>query len=167
MSMLNSENILTEFQQGNLEPLYQKIYPGLLLFAIHLMTDEINFLAEDCVQDAIFNAWKRCKHFDSIYTLKSFLYTSIKNEIISLYRKKRACQRYCSQLEDDLFFTNNVIDQETLLLLYNAIHALPKKERQIFEMSYFVGLKNIEIAKELKISDCTVKKLKGTIKYIV
>ena len=99
--------------------------------------------------------------FDSIYTLKSFLYTSVKNEIISLYRKGKAQERYSSQLENEAFFANTVIDQETQLLLFNAIHSLPDRERQIFELSFIEGLKNIEIAEQLGVSDSTVKKAKA------
>lgn len=155
------ENILTEFRQGKLELLYRKIYPGLLLFAAQLLNWEDDFMAEDCVQNAIFHAWQRREHFDTVYTLKSFLYISIKNEIISLDRKKKARNRYCEQLDNDLYFTNSVIDQETQLLLYNAIQALPEKERLVFEMSYIEGLKNVEIAKKLNVSDSTVKKTKA------
>ena len=93
--------------------------------------------------------------------MKSFLYTSVKNEIISLYRKGKAQERYSSQLENEAFFANTVIDQETQLLLFNAIHSLPDRERQIFELSFIEGLKNIEIAEQLGVSDSTVKKAKA------
>ena len=138
--------VLQAFKKGQLELFYRRIYPGLLLYAVKNAGDRHDFLAEDCVQNAIFNAWKRRDSFDSIYTLKSFLYTSVKNEIISLYRKGKAQERYSSQLENEAFFANTVIDQETQLLLFNAIHSLPDRERQIFELSFIEGLKNIEIA---------------------
>lgn len=153
--------ILVEFKEGHLELLYRRVYPGLLLYAVKNAGDRHDFLAEDCVQNAIFNAWKRRDSFDSIYTLKSFLYTAIKNEIISLYRKRKAQERYSSQLEDELCFANSIIDQETQLLLYNAIRCLPDKERQIFELSFIEGLKNLEIAEQLGVSDSTVKKTKA------
>ena len=142
--------VLQAFKKGQLELFYRRIYPGLLLYAVKNAGDRHDFLAEDCVQNAIFNAWKRRDSFDSIYTLKSFLYTSVKNEIISLYRKGKAQERYSSQLENEAFFANTVIDQETQLLLFNAIHSLPDE-----------GLKNIEIAEQLGVSDSTVKKAKA------
>ena len=146
--------VLQAFKKGQLELFYRRIYPGLLLYAVKNAGDRHDFLAEDCVQNAIFNAWKRRDSFDSIYTLKSFLYTSVKNEIISLYRKGKA-------QENEAFFANTVIDQETQLLLFNAIHSLPDRERQIFELSFIEGLKNIEIAEQLGVSDSTVKKAKA------
>ena len=153
--------VLQAFKKGQLELFYRRIYPGLLLYAVKNAGDRHDFLAEDCVQNAIFNAWKRRDSFDSIYTLKSFLYTSVKNEIISLYRKGKAQVRYSSQLENEAFFANTVIDQETQLLLFNAIHSLPDRERQIIELSFIEGLKYIEIAEQLGVSDSTVKKAKA------
>ena len=93
--------------------------------------------------------------------LKSFCYTSIRNSIVSLDRKQRAKERYVSQLEDEVVFNNSVIDQETQLLLHNAIQALPVKEREIFEMCYVEGLKNMEVAERLGVSESTVKKVKA------
>ena len=63
--------------------------------------------------------------------------------------------------ENEAFFANTVINQETQLLLFNAIHSLPDRERQIFELSFIEGLKNIEIAEQLGVSDSTVKKAKA------
>ena len=131
--------VLQAFKKGQLELFYRRIYPGLLLYAVKNAGDRHDFLAEDCVQNAIFNAWKRRDSFDSIYTLKSFLYTSV----------------------NEAFFANTVIYQETQLLLFNAIHSLPDRERQIFELSFIEGLKNIEIAEQLGVSDSTVKKAKA------
>ena len=65
------------------------------------------------------------------------------------------------------FFANTVIDQETQLLLFNAIHSLPDRERQIFELSFIEGLKNIEIAEQLGVSDSTVKKAKAKVLEIL
>ncbi len=154
--------ILVDFQQGRLDLLYRNVYPGLILYATKYLNEGNEFLAEDCVQNAIFKAWERKDKFDSIYTLKAFLYTAIKNEIISIHRKNSAQEHYIQQLEDDSFFTNTVIDQEARVLLYNAIEELPEKARIVFEMSFVEGLKNAEIAEKLDLSDSSVKKYKAT-----
>ena len=104
--------MLNEFKQGRLEMLYRRLYPALLLYAVRYAGEQNGFLAEDCVQNAVFNAWKRRLQFESVESLKSFLYISIKNEIVSLHRKAKASERYLSQLEDEVFFQNSVIDQE-------------------------------------------------------
>lgn len=153
--------MLNEFKQGRLEMLYRRLYPALLLYAVRYAGEQNSFLAEDCVQNAVFNAWKRRLQFESVESLKSFLYISIKNEIVSLHRKAKASERYLSQLEEDVFFQNSVIDQETQLLLYYAIRSLPERERQIFELSFIEGLKITDIAEQLNVSESTVKKTKA------
>ncbi|MDR1274582.1 MAG: sigma-70 family RNA polymerase sigma factor [Odoribacteraceae bacterium] len=152
--------ILVAFRQGHLDLFYRKVYPGILLFASRYLGERMDFLAEDCVQDAIFDAWKKREHFHSLPSLRSFLYTSIRNDIISLSRKEQAHRRYLSRQEEAILFNTSVIDQETRLLLHNAIASLPPKERQILEMSFIEGLKNAEIAEKLALSDSSIKKYK-------
>ena len=109
--------ILIDFQRGKLDLLYRNVYPGLILYAIKYLGEESEFLAEDCVQNAIFSAWERRNKFDSVYTFKAFLYMAIKNDIISIHRKNSARERYVRELEDASCFANSVIDQEAQTLL--------------------------------------------------
>ena len=104
---------------------------------------------------------KRRDSFDSIYTLKSFLYTSVKMRSSAFTGKEKHRNDILPSWKMKHFFANTVIDQETQLLLFNAIHSLPDRERQIFELSFIEGLKNIEIAEQLGVSDSTVKKAKA------
>ena len=113
--------ILIDFQQGKLDFLYRNVYPGLILYAIKYLGEESEFLAEDCVQNAIFSAWERRNKFDSVYTFKAFLYMAIKNDIISIHRKNSARERYVRELEDASCFANSVIDQEAQTLLYRGV----------------------------------------------
>ena len=128
--------ILIDFQKGKLDLLYRNVYPGLILYAIKYLGEESEFLAEDCVQNAIFSAWERRNKFDSVYTFKAFLYMAIKNDIISIHRKNSARERYVRELEDASCFANSVIDQEAQTLLYSAIEELPEKAKIVFEMSF-------------------------------
>ena len=154
--------ILIDFQKGKLDLLYRNVYPGLILYAIKYLGEESEFLAEDCVQNAIFSAWERRNKFDSVYTFKAFLYMAIKNDIISIHRKNSARERYVRELEDASCFANSVIDQEAQTLLYSVIEELPEKAKIVFEMSFMEGLKNVEIAEKLGLSDSSVKKYKAS-----
>ena len=154
--------ILIDFQKVKLDLLYRNVYPGFILYAIKYLGEESEFLAEDCVQNAIFSAWERRNKFDSVYTFKAFLYMAIKNDIISIHRKNSARERYVRELEDASCFANSVIDQEAQTLLYSAIEELPEKAKIVFEMSFMEGLKNVEIAEKLGLSDSSVKKYKAS-----
>ena len=114
------------------------------------------------MQDAIFTAWQRRERFVSAETLKSFLYTSIKNTIVSIARKNKAKENYAAQLEEEAYFRNSVIEQEAKARIYKAIDELPEREREVFELSFVEGLKNVEIAERLHLSDSSIKKYKAS-----
>lgn len=160
--MIDENKILEAFREDRLEPFYSRMYSGLLGYASRLLGDAYDFLAEDCVQNAILQAWKRKKAFHSAPAFKSFLYVTIRNEVINIIRKNSAREKYISELEDDVFFCDTIIEQEVHQLLYQAVNNLPEKHRVIFEMSFIEGLKNIEIAKHLDISESSVQKRKAS-----
>ena len=52
--METKEQIFQEFKQGKIDQFYKIIYPQLLLYAVRHLGDNYSFLAEDCVQDAVY-----------------------------------------------------------------------------------------------------------------
>lgn len=155
------EHIFSEFKEGHLTPFYEKMYPELLTYANNLLGEEYAFLSEDCVQDSVFKAYEQLKSFSAPLQWKVFLYTCIRNEAISIFRKGKAQKNYLSQSsvhEEDL--STHFIEQETLTLLYEAIDALPEKFKILFELSFCQGLKNAEIAERLQLAEITIKKQK-------
>jgi len=159
---MSPENkIFEDFCKSKVDSFYENIYPGLLLYAIRWLGKEHSFLAEDCVQNAVFNAWERRNNFSSASALKSYLYTCIKNNIIDIHRKANSGKKYTSSLDDQLVFSNSIIEQETLNILFKAIATLPDKYRNVLEMCFIKGLKIKEIADALNLSESTIEKRKA------
>lgn len=158
-----SEHVLNEFRRGNIEPFYLEIYPSLKRYAERVLGADSAYEAEDCIQEAVYKVYQSRKEFSSPMQMRTFMFTCIHNEIISLYRKNQTQgkyqKRYQEELDDNLF--DNLVLQETLDRLYRAIDALPPHLHQIFEMSFEQGLQNIEIAKLLEVSPETIKKRKA------
>ena len=154
-------SIFEDFRKGKLEAFYKKSYPGLVLYAIGLLGQQKGYLAEDCVQESVYKTWRRRTDFDSVYTFKAFLYTSIKNGILDIHRKDSAREHYVNQLGDAAFFTNTLIDQEAQTFLYNAINDLPGKMREVFELSFIEGLRTSEIAARLGLTDSSIRKYRA------
>ena len=161
--MPNYEQTFSDFKKGEISSFYEKMYPELLIYTFRLLGEEFSFLSEDCVQDAIFQAYNRHHSFSSTIQWKVFLYSCVRNSAISILRKGQAKNNYLTTQEQsiDEDFTLYLIEQETLTLLYEAIDALPEKYKRIFELSFEKGLKNTEVAKQLCIAESTLKKQKA------
>lgn len=159
--MVTPEHILAEFKSGKLETFYKNTYGKLLLYASRYLGPDYSFLAEDCVQDAIYKAYQQRETFSSVATFKSFFYSCVRNAAIDILRKNHAQENYLSQQEENIEFLNSIIEQETLNLLYDSIASLPEKYQKIFELNFQQGLKNAEIAALLGVTESAIKKQKA------
>lgn len=161
--MKEKEQIFQEFKSGKIDRFYHKVYPQLMLYAVRHLGENYSFLAEDCIQDAIYEVYLRRNSFSSAAPFLSYLYASIYNASVSIIRHQTAKDNYLSTCIDseDTNFINSLIEQETLDMLYQAINELPEKYRCLFELSFEQGLKNAEIAKILNITESGVKKRKS------
>ena len=158
------EQIFKDFKAGKIDTFYRKMYPQLLIYAGRHLGKDYAFLAEDCVQDAIYQTYLHKDSLASTFAFKSFLYSCIYNATISLLRRQAAKENYLSAYtkdEENENFLNSLIEQETLDILWNAIGQLPKKFQELFELSFEQGMKNAEIANLLNISESAVKKRKA------
>ena len=160
-----SRQILEDFRKGRLETFYRELYPSLLRYAERTLGAEHAYQAEDCVQEAVYKVYLRRQQFHDADTMKSYLFMSLHNEIVSLFRKADSHTRYLERRQepdDDTFFDNMVL-QETLDRIYEAVDRLPERLRSIFDMSFEQGLKNVEIAQLLSLSPETIKKRKASV----
>lgn len=157
------KEILNEFKEDRFDLFYRLVWPGVLLYANKMLGAQHELLAEDCVQDAVLQAWKRKAEFGSTTALKAFLFTAVKNNIISMHRKHAAQIRYIDKLENQTenAFINSLIDQEARAMLFNAINELPDKIRQVFEMNFIEGLKIADIADKMHVTERSVKNYKA------
>ena len=158
-----TSSIYHSFQSGRLDDFYTRVYPSLLLFAARNLGDNYAFLAEDCVQDAIYQAYQRRSTFGTPSYLKSFLYQCIHNSAVSILRKYDSQQHYShsqtGNAEPDP--ATAIIEQETLDLLFDAIDRLPGDLRQVFELSFEEHLTNLEAGQRMGISESGFKKKKA------
>jgi RNA polymerase sigma-70 factor (ECF subfamily) len=134
-------------------------YPGLCVYAqkmIFIPQQE----ARDLVQDVFVKFWNDREKTDIRFSIRSYLFASVKNKCFDLLRKKDVCVK-----TEELTSNRDVCDEsfETYILteleaLFNtSLAKLPERCREVFELSRFQGLKNREIASMLNLSEKTVE----------
>ena len=163
---MNKENRYQEayeqFLQGDIDLFYKEVYPSLLVFSRRLLPATLVYLAEDCVQDAIFKLYNQRREISSPERAKSFLFICIHNTIFSYIRKDNSRQHFIREdydnFEDD--FSVELIRQETIDELMAAVDRLPEDMRQLCMMIFRQGMKTTEIARHLNITESGVKKKK-------
>ena len=167
--MLSADAIFHNFITGKMTPFYDRYYPGLLMYARRVLLDsEWEWMAEDCVQEAVMDAFQKRHIFNDPAQWHAHMLACIRNKAISARRRLSARRNYEENMsagsdsrnpEPDI--THALIEHETLDALYAAIKSLPPNYRELLSMSFEEGLKNAEIAARLGVSEITVKKRKA------
>ena len=133
-----------------------------------LLDSELEWMAEDCVQEAVMDAFQKRHIFNDPAQWHAHMLACIRNKAISARRRLSARRNYEENMsagsdsrnpEPDI--THALIEHETLDALYAAIKSLPPNYRELLSMSFEEGLKNAEIAARLGVSEITVKKRKA------
>ncbi|MBN1188017.1 MAG: RNA polymerase sigma-70 factor [Bacteroidales bacterium] len=137
---------------------FDSYYPALCSFASNIILDFT--FAEDLVQEVFLNLWEKPENLKNEYALKTYLYNAVKNKCLNYLEHSRVVKRHNEYTQNELNNTseinNLIIEEETYRLIYNAINELPAQCKNVLMLS-INGLKNSEIAKELNISENTVK----------
>lgn len=151
------------------EILFKTYYESLCQFASSIC--QSNGIAEEIVDDVFFNLWLKREYINEIKSMRSYLFTAVKNlcinEIKSARRKVHGnCVSINSpegiDLIDKIFSDGEALPTDTQIEmlrreLFNSLDKLPEKSRKVFLLSRMHNLSYCEIASELGISVNTVK----------
>ena len=115
--------------------------------------------AEDIVQEIFFKLYTDKPTFEAVVALKSYLYLVTKNQCLNYLKHVRIEQEYVSLMDEKektTFFFNQIVEQELLMLLSEAIEDLPEQTGKVFQL-VMEGFDNAEIAEKLNLSIDSVK----------
>ncbi|MFH1319142.1 MAG: sigma-70 family RNA polymerase sigma factor [Bacteroidota bacterium] len=125
--------------------------------------------ADDVLQNVFIKVWKGLEKFRADSELYTWLYRIATNESLGFLKQKRTSlfipmidveSQLSNSLEDDNYFSGDEIQ----LKLQKAILTLPQKQRVVFNMKYFEGMKYEEMA---GILDTSVGALKASYHHAV
>lgn len=146
--------------QQQFELLFKSHFSYLCNFARQFVHDEDT--AQDICQKVFIRLWEKREEMDPKQSIKSYLFTSVKNRCLNFIRDNK---KYRSQVLDldcgDLEFsqedTDAFAEEELKKRIEQALKSLPEKCRLVFEMSRYQNKKYKEIAEELDIAQKTVE----------
>lgn len=145
------------FQRGEevaFDCLYREYFAALTYFANRILADTDT--AEDVVQDCFVQLWQRREKLSHIKAIKSYLYTSVRNQCLKQLEKQKKQMIYNEPDKADPGIEAAVIAAETARELYQFIATLSPALQQIIRLYYLEGKSNREIAQQLQIEPDTV-----------
>ncbi|TDT46920.1 RNA polymerase sigma-70 factor (ECF subfamily) [Maribacter spongiicola] len=158
----NQNSLIEDLKIGNEKAyvhLVERYHNKLCNYANSLIKDDL--IAEDIVQNVFVQIWEKRNKLKYELSLENYLYRSVYNKFIDEYRKGKAVtaleKKYMTALELAIDEKDEIQEEKILSILFEAIHELPPKCKQIFLMSKKEGLTNVEISKYLNLSNKTVE----------
>lgn len=158
--MSKNNRLFWNDKSGDFERIYKDYFDRLFAYALIISKSEI--IAKDIVSDVFFNLWNTNIDLASIKDLKSYLFTSVKNQAIRTISNDPAKFNF----DNYQIATTSIdyINPEELLIgkeldqfLSETINNLPPHCRLVFKMVKENQMKYENVATELGISIDTVK----------
>jgi len=167
-SVIKNEDLFLfeQMQEGDTKALdlfFKKYYKKLCRFGV--LFESNSHIIEEKVDDVFITLWSNRSQLNKIKNPKSYIYAILKNDLL---RVKNNYQIRPLQNEDHLNSHSLYpsIEEEIIAneqkeinknVIKNVLESIPKRTRQIFEMSRIDGFKYKEISELLDISPKTVE----------
>lgn len=160
MSQLSDQRLLDQIKNGDqkaFKGIFDQYYNELFRFSLSMVRSEM--ICEEIVQDAFVYLWEKSGKIKITTSIKSYLYTTIKNKSINYIKNELPKQQLSESLTSEMLFkTEEVAEERNLKIrIQHAIDQLPTKCKQIFILSRYSGYTYREISEELDISIKTVE----------
>lgn len=167
---MDDKRLLEEFRKENLEAFelfFRTNQPQLVSFANRFLDDWET--SRDIVQEIFLHLWENRDKLDITVSLRSYLYSAVKNQCVNTIKHKVVEQKYNSsvaaqfrEMEINYYQSAEETFQkmsatELANKIEQSISTLPEQCRLTFELSRNKGMKSAEIAKKMDVSVRTVE----------
>ncbi|TKC00033.1 sigma-70 family RNA polymerase sigma factor [Pedobacter cryotolerans] len=160
---LSDDELVALLREGNhlaYSEIYNRFFYLMFVFAYKKLSDEE--LAKDFVQELFTKLWVKKETILENGNIAQYLYISLRSRIFDFFAHQKVQTKYIDSLKD--FASTNIVEytdhliREKQLLEYIEVQikSLPKKMREVFEMSRKQYLSNKEIAEELGTTESNV-----------
>ena len=108
---------------------------------------------EDLTSDVFVKVYENLEKFDGEKgSVSTWVYTITRNTVIDFYRTNKTCEELPETLVSDDGVDENVIKEESLSELCDALESLDERSRDLIIFHYYTGLTLKEIAEKMSIS---------------
>ncbi len=114
--------------------------------------------AEDLCQDVFEKVNMKLDSFDSgKASISTWIYSITRNSVIDFYRRSHPHEEIDENMAQDGAVDDNLLNNETLEELAEALEKLPAELREIVVLRYYDGMPLTEIAKKMNMSYGMIK----------
>ena len=172
---MDDASLIREAQQGNrpaFEELVRHYDQAVLRLSLHLTGSETE--AQDIYQDAFLKAYRNIGSFRFECSFYTWIYRIVTNLCLDALRKKQVRKESSSTQVDDAGGTYDMLDQvadarpgadperdlmrrELGSMIARALEKLTPRERMVFELKHYQGLKLRTIGEMLNTTEETAK----------
>lgn len=151
--------LLKERNLEGMEYLFKKYYRPLVLWADTFLDDIPQ--SEDLVQELFIRIWEKELYLSFLpVTLKSYLFTAVRNHALNFIEKKDPLSGASDfRQQEHKWEEYDSWNDEMLQRVEKEIEKLPPRSQEVVRLVYQKGLRYREVAEKLGISVATVKTL--------
>lgn len=153
MVIVNDQQLWSDFRAGNhgaYTQLIQDYFKQMFAYGIRLNKD--NDFVKDCIQDVFYDLWKRRAHIAQVKSVKSYLFTSVRNRI---YREQKKWNT-ADEITDDYAFdaeinieVKMIEDQNTAELkkrIEVILNNMPPRQKEMLYLRFYENMDHTKIA---------------------
>lgn len=147
-----------------LEYIYHKYYQSLFLYAISLTKNIAD--AQDLVAETFLKAI--LSYDDTITNIRTWLIKVLRNQFVDNCRKKKRLldegKIHIEWIEDPYDLMKDIIQESQKRWMYDQIHKLNLKEREIMLMSLTLHMSDEQISDVMKLSETNIRVIRHRVK---
>lgn len=166
---IDLKNIWKAFIKGDeqaFEQLHKMFFPVLYNYALKMQFGDED-LSDDSIQELFIKLWMKRDNLPEVNSVKAYLITSLRRHILNKIRNRHLAElKVRVLLQPDIEFSQDeiVMKKEEDSMLHNKILALlntlPKRQKEVIYLHYFVGMDHNQIADVMGINYQSVSNLK-------
>lgn len=151
--------LIRQKEYSAFESLFRKYYKQLCQYAYGMLKNQEQ--SEDAVQDVFIYLWENRDNLDFHSSVRSYLFTCVRNRALRLLQQKSQEQRHDLRLTEFTEYLMNTEytweEEQEIEKIKEVMQELPQQCLKVFLMSSLEGKSYQNIADEMAISINTVK----------